>query len=211
MVSKEENILALFFNESSKHWHFENIVKASKVSRDKASKWLARFVKEGIIKKFKPDGKMPYYIGNFEHPSYRNRKRLYALNLLYKTGFLNHLMSLQKARTVILFGSFARADWYSDSDIDLFIYGEDDELEQGKYERRLHREIQVFTAKNKEDLKKFRHGLLTNIATGYFVKGKLDFAEVCVPSATESNITAHQQHVRTGKQLKSKSRCTLLR
>jgi len=178
LPSKEENVLKLFFNESSKHWHFEDIVKASKVSRDKANKWLAAFAKEGIIRKVKIKGKMPYYMGNFNHPAYQNRKRLYTLNFFYEVGFLNHLISLPKAKTVIIFGSFARADWYSDSDIDIFIYGEDDELEQGKYERKLHREIQVFTAKNNKELEKFRHGLLTNIATGYFVKGTLDFAEV---------------------------------
>ena len=37
----------------------------------------------------------------------------------------------------------------------LFIYGDDDALEQGTYERKLHREIQIFTAKTKSDLKTF--------------------------------------------------------
>lgn len=180
LPSKEERVLELFFNEGSKHWHFEEIIRASKVSRDKVNKWLVKFATEGIIEKVEVKGKMPYHVGNFAHPAYRNRKQLYALSLFYKTGFLNHLATLPNANTVIIFGSFARADWYSDSDIDLFVFGKDDELEQGKYERKLCRDIQVFTAKTKEDLKKFRHGLLTNIATGYFVKGSLDFAEVDV-------------------------------
>ena len=101
----------------------------------------------------------------------------YHPNQFYESGFLNHLQSL-KAKTVVIFGSFARADWHDESDIDLFIYGEDEDLEKGKYELKFHREIQVFTAKNKGDFKRFAPALLKNIAEGYIVKGNLDFAEV---------------------------------
>ena len=121
---------------------------------------------------------MPYYISNYEHPSYRNRKKLFTLQQFYKTGFLNHLLSLKKAKTVIIFGSMARSDWYKESDIDLFIYGDDDDFELGKYELKLHREIQLFTAKNKRDLKKMGPGLIGNIIEGHLVKGEINFFEV---------------------------------
>lgn len=177
LPSKEEKVLELFFN-SPEHWHFEKLLKQSKISRGRLNNWLTKFSKEGIIKRVKKKGKMPYYVGNSIHPAYRNRKKIYALNRFYKTGFLNHLQSLPRAKTVIIFGSFSRWDWHEESDIDLFIFGNDDELEQGKYELKLNREIQVFTAKTKTDFKKFRPGLLKDIATGYIVKGTLDFAEV---------------------------------
>ena len=50
-MSKEENILRLFFNESSKHWHFEEILRESRISRDKLNKWLKKFLHEKLIKK----------------------------------------------------------------------------------------------------------------------------------------------------------------
>ena len=171
-------MLELFFNEPTKHWHFENILKESSLSRDKANKWLKRFLGEKLIKKIKLKGKMPYYIGNHEHPSYRNKKKLYALTKFYESGFLNHLQSLKKAKTVILFGSMARSDWYSESDIDLFIYGDDDDLEIGKYELKLKREIQLFNAKNKNNLEKMGKGLIQNIIQGNLIKGNLDFLGV---------------------------------
>ena len=175
LPSKEDNVLELFFNESSKHWHFEEIVKKSKLSRDKVNKWLKKFLDEGIITKAEETGKLPYYLSNFSQPSYKNRKKLYALNLFKRKGLLNHLTALDKAQTVILFGSFARADWNTESDIDIFIYGKDDEFEQRKYERLLKREIQTFTCKDKKDLSKFREGVLKNILNGYIVKGNMDF------------------------------------
>jgi predicted nucleotidyltransferase len=179
LPSKEENVLELFFN-SPRHWHFEELLQESGLSRGRLNNWLHKFLTEGIIKRHKKKGKMPYYVGNFGHPAYTNRKRLYILTKFYKTGFLNHLQELPKAKTIILFGSMVRSDWYKDSDIDLFIYGSDEMLEQAKFERKLSREIQVFTAKNSCDLKKFKPALLTNIAQGYIVKGQLDFATVTV-------------------------------
>jgi len=174
MASKEEKILDLFLNESSKHWHFEHILKAAKVSRSNAVKWLAKFERQGIIRRIKPEGKMPYHIGNFDSPAYQTRKKVYALTKLQESGFLDHLTALPNTKTVILFGSLSRADWYTDSDIDLFIYGDDDQLDVATYETALKREIQVFTVKNEKELQEFNQGLLKNIMNGYRIKGRID-------------------------------------
>ena len=178
LPSKEEAVLSLFFNEPSKQWHFEEIVRVSKLSRGKVNKWLTKCVKERIIRHISPRGEMPYFQGWFESPAYRNRKRLYASSKLYESGFLNHLASLPKAKTIIIFGSFTRADWYSGSDIDVFIYGSDDGLNEISYRSVLHRNIQVFVATSTDDLKQMGPGLLRNIIEGIIVKGKLDFIRV---------------------------------
>ena len=51
MESKEMNIMELFFEDPTKEWHFEEIVKDSKVARSKADSWLKRFIKNGLIKR----------------------------------------------------------------------------------------------------------------------------------------------------------------
>lgn len=178
LPSKEDKVLELFFNESSKHWHFEEILKVSKVSRGKANKWLAKLVNEKIIKHIKPVGKMPYFLADFDSPAFRSKKRLFALSQLQKSGFLDHLLSLPKAKTIIIFGSFTRADWYSGSDIDLFIYGSDEGLKEMKYRSALHREIQVFVAPDQSELERMGPGLLRNILEGVLIKGKIDFVQV---------------------------------
>ena len=176
--SKENKILELFFNSSMKPWHFDEIVKKVKMSRSIVLKWLNKLQKEDVIRRIKEKGKMPYFISDFESPGYRNKKRLYALNKFYDAGFLNHLMSLKKAKTIVLFGSFARADWYNESDIDIFIYGDDEGFNPHVYQSRLQRNIQQFVAKNTKDLKKFTPGFIQNLTQGYIVKGKLDFLRV---------------------------------
>lgn len=178
MKSKEKDILELFFNNPTREWHFEEILGEAKIARSKADRWLKEFIKEGLIRRIKEKGKMPYYISNYESPVYKNRKRLFALNKLYNSGLLNHLGSLPGAKTVILFGSFARSDWYKESDIDVFIYGKPEGLKLASYELKLHRNIQLFVCHNQKELHKFGNGLIKNVIKGNLIKGDLDFVKV---------------------------------
>ena len=171
MKSKEEQVLEVFFN-SPKHWHFDELLEESDISRSQLVMWLKKLQKEGLIKRLKPKGKMPYYISNPDNPSFRNKKRLFGLEKLTKSGLLDHLHTLEGAKVVILFGSFSRSDWYGSSDIDIFIYGDDDKFKQGEYELKLNREIQVHNAKDRKDLKSIGK-MLPYIISGDFIKGSI--------------------------------------
>jgi predicted nucleotidyltransferase len=171
MQQKQDNVLEPFFN-TPKHWHFEDIKKHANISRPQLAQWLKILEKENLIKRIKPKGHMPYYIGNVGNPSFHNRKKLFAKQQLQQSGLLDHLASLEKAKVVILFGSFSRWDWYDDSDIDIFIYGDGDDFEHGKYESKIKREIQVHHAKNTKDLQRIDK-LLLRIVSGDFIKGSI--------------------------------------
>ncbi len=177
-MNKETNILELFFNEPSKQWHFEEILTVARISRPQAAYWLQKGIQEGLITRTKGRGKQPYYTANYHHPHYQIKKRLFALEMLEKTGFLSHLNSLPNAKTVILFGSISRWDWHTQSDIDIFIYGDPAGSEFYKYRIALHREIETFVCKDKEELKRFNPALLHNVAEGYLIKGSLDFMQM---------------------------------
>ncbi len=172
MKSKEEKVLEPFFN-IPKHWHFEGLRKAAAISKPQLSLWLKRYEKQGLIRKIKPKGKMPYYVPMQENPYYQAKKRLYAMKLLTDSGLLSHLANLKSARVVILFGSFSRWDWYKDSDIDIFIYGSDSDFEKRKYELKLQKEIQLHTARDGNDLKRIDK-IIPYIIAGDFVKGSIE-------------------------------------
>jgi len=169
MRSKEEDVLKLFYN-SGRHWHFEELLEKAGISRKQLLNWLNKFEEEGLIVKTKEEGKHPFYMHNFFDPGFQNRKRLYALELLTKSGLVDHLSGLKGAKAVILFGSFSRADWYEDSDIDIFIYGDDGLFDKGLYERKLMKNIQVFTAKGYKDIERLDK-MLPAIVSGDFLKG----------------------------------------
>jgi len=179
LPSKEEIMLKLFFNEPSKQWHFKDIVTKAKISKQQANKWLKRFEKEKLIIHKKPMEKMPYFQANFEHLNYKNKKKIYALNRMYDTGLLKRLQSLEKSKAVVIFGSFAKSDWHTGSDIDVFILGNPKDLRYGTLWQ--GREVQVHAFKTKKDLKKIKSGLMQNVINGYFVKGDVqDLVEVKV-------------------------------
>ncbi|MFA5797552.1 MAG: nucleotidyltransferase domain-containing protein [Candidatus Woesearchaeota archaeon] len=171
--SKENKLLEIFYNEPTRHWHFNEIVKTIIISQDRAAYWLKKFQKEELIKHMKEKGKMPYFIGNHESGTYRNKKKIYALEQLNKSGLLDYLQTIDG--TVIIFGSIARSDWYKESDIDLFIYGPEQEIDLHSYERALNREIQIFYAHDRNFFEKYGEELIKNIVSGYVVKGPLTF------------------------------------
>lgn len=178
MKSKENKIIELFFENPTKEWHFEEILKETKMARSKADNWLKKFIKAELIKKIKIKGKMPYYISSYDSPEYKNKKKIFAMNTLYESGLLSHLDSLKKAETIIIFGSFSRSDWHKDSDIDIFIYGDPEGLKIADYEIKLHKDIQLFICRDKEELKKIGPPLIKNIIKGNLIKGNLDFIKV---------------------------------
>lgn len=178
MRSKENKVMELFFENPTREWHFEEILKEAKIARSKADTWLKRFIKNRLVKRIKERGKMPYYISNYKSTEYKNKKKIFALNKLYESGLLNHFDSLQKAKTIILFGSFSRSDWHKNSDVDIFIYGDPEGLRIVDYELKLHRNIQLFICQNKKELAKLGNGLIRNIIKGNLIKGNLDFVEV---------------------------------
>lgn len=178
--SKEENILKLILENSPlKEWHFEEIAREAKVTKAVANKWLKRYTEEGLIKKTKEKGRFPFFTAGSNNATYNSRKRVYALEQMHKSGLIPRLLSLKNAKTIILFGSMIRGDWYKDSDIDIFIYGNADGLNKHACEHKLRRNIELHTFENKKELREVRTGLIKNIANGYVLKGQIqDIAEV---------------------------------
>ena len=178
--SKENKILELIFENSPlKKWHFEEIAREAKVTRAVANKWLKRYCNEGLLKRIKEKGKFPYFTAGSNNLAYQSKKKIYALEQLYQSGLIYHLSMLQKAKTIIIFGSFAKGDWYKDSDIDLFIYGIPEGMEKHKYELKLKRHIEMHIFERKEDINEVKTGLIMNVINGYLIKGKVqDFAKV---------------------------------
>ncbi len=179
--TKMQDVKSLFFNESIKRWHFEEIIKDTGLSRERVSFFLKCLVKKKLIIRVKPKGKMPYYISNRDLPKFRSEKRMYGLKILEEAGLFSHISSLEGVKSGILFGSFSRGDWNKSSDIDLFVYGEIKEFEKGQMETKLGREIQIFSFKDTKKMKKeLDPKLMPNIIKGFNIKGNLEPFEVTV-------------------------------
>ncbi len=178
--SKEKNVLTLILENSPlKEWHFKEIVREAKITKHVANKWLKKYVSEGLLKHTKEKGKFPHFkVGN-NNPIYYSLKRVYALEELHKSGLIPKLLSLKTAKTVIFFGSFIKGDWYKNSDIDIFVFGEIQNFDKNIYEVKLQKRIELQIFQNKEEIEEVKTGLIKNIINGYVLKGKIqDIAEV---------------------------------
>ena len=174
-----EVINRLFFEEPLRRWHFEAIVKASGISRERVNHFLKKLIAEKFAVKVKPRNKSPYYLANTESIKFRIEKRLYGLQLLEENGLFEYLNSLESIKTAIIFGSFARGDWGKSSDVDLFIYGDVKNFDKWKFESRLKREIQLFSYSSPFEIKsELDKKVIHNIVTGFNIKGNLGPFEV---------------------------------
>jgi len=110
---------------------------------------------------------------------YYSRKRLYAMEKIYKSGLIQKLLSLESIKTAIIFGSAIKGDWYKDSDIDIFIYGNTHNFDKSSYELKLRRGIELHIFGNMREVREVKTGLIKNVVNGYVIKGQIqDFAEV---------------------------------
>ncbi|MFA5141789.1 MAG: nucleotidyltransferase domain-containing protein [Candidatus Woesearchaeota archaeon] len=174
-----EPLKQLFFSQSMRRWHFEDIVNESKLSRERVNHYLKGLLAEKIIVRLKPKGRMPYYEANRDSSKFRFEKRLYGLKILEESGLFEHINSLKEVKTAILFGSFARGDWNVSSDVDIFIYGDSKHFDKGKLESKIKKEIQVFSYDNAKSLKKeLDKSLIPNIVQGFNIKGTFEPFEV---------------------------------
>ncbi len=172
-------IKELFFNDTLRRWHFEAILRESGLSRERVYHFLKELLKEKLILRIKKKGKMPYYLANRDSAKFRSEKRMYGLTMLEQSGLFENLNSCKSIKTAILFGSFARGDWSRSSDVDIFIYGDDAEFEKGRYESKLHRDIQLFVYQNTKILKKeLDSKVIPNIAKGFFITENVEPFEI---------------------------------
>jgi predicted nucleotidyltransferase len=178
--SKEDDVLKLILENSPlREWHFEEIVREAKVTRLVANKWLKKYVKEGILTRVKKKGKFPFLTVGSNNSAYYSLKRVYALDKLHSSGLIPALMSSDDAKTIILFGSIVKGDWYKDSDIDIFVLGKIPDFDKNLYEHKLHKSIELHIFQNKKEVQEVKTGLINNVINGYVVKGRIqDIAEV---------------------------------
>ena len=178
--SKEDNVLRLILENSPlREWHFEEIVREARVTKAVANKWLKKYIKGKLLTRIKEMGRFPYLTAGSNNPVYYSLKRVYALEQLHRCGLIPKLLSLKDAKAVILFGSMVRGDWYKDSDVDIFVFGDFTDFDKKLYEFKLNRNIELHVFRSRKEIKEVKTGLMDNIINGYVIKGRIqDIADV---------------------------------
>jgi predicted nucleotidyltransferase len=161
------NNLVPFFEDCYRRINVREYAKIANISPPTASKLLAYYHKEGILKKERYRNYIFFY-ANKDDEIFIDFSRIYwKIKLNEITEFANKKLFNP---CIVLFGSLAKAEVKKDSDIDLAVFASK-EISFKIFESKLKRKIQVFLFKSLGDIKSKE--LANNILNGCILGGRL--------------------------------------
>jgi predicted nucleotidyltransferase len=163
----QDKVLQLFLENPSEGFQVRGIAKILDIPKSSVGYQIKALVKKGMILR-KTTGIFPFYIANAESEMYRFCKRQEAIAGILASGLLDFLEKETNPRCIILFGSFAKAEYDADSDIDIFIQAGEKRLDLLKFEKKLKHPINAIFS---QDLNKLSAELFNNIINGVKLRG----------------------------------------
>ena len=105
--------------------------------------------------------------------SFLIEKKMFNFKDLFFSGLVSYLIKELNNPVIVLFGSYSRGEDVEDSDIDLYIEADKNDLKMLKrFEKKLHRKIQLFFYKDIQDVE--NKELANNILNGMKVNGSVE-------------------------------------
>jgi predicted nucleotidyltransferase len=163
----QEKILNLFFENPTKDFQIRGIAKELNIPKTTVSYHINNLLDKELVIKHKKNV-FPSFRANETNDMYRFYKRQEFLKKLIQDGLLDYLEKECNPRCIVLFGSFAKAEYDEHSDIDLFVQAKESKYNLKKFEKLLHHKINLFFEPNLENLSK---ELLNNIFNGVKLRG----------------------------------------
>jgi len=152
IVSKSEMILfrpryiralELFFQNPSKSFHVNGIIKKTAISSGLAVDSLKELENLGILSSKKIANSLHYRLQN-ENQAVKELKRFYFLNNSKLKKMISELLKIPQITKVIVYGSMAKGEYDENSDIDICVVGVDIlDIDIAIYEKSLKRRVQL--------------------------------------------------------------------
>ena len=166
--------LEVFFLGPSKEHYLMDISREARLAHTSVKENIRKLVGLGLLSQRierKGKRKFPLYRANNENKSYRSHKKLYNLESLLESGVVEFIEESLAPKSMVLFGSYARGEDTEESDIDLFVECEGEELDLGRFEKKLHRKLELHFNKN---FTSYPKELKNNIINGMVIFGYLE-------------------------------------
>lgn len=139
-----EKILRLFFSDVEKKYYLRELERILDLPVGNIRRELLRLEKSGLFKKDKR-GNLIYYSVNKLSPIYKEVKSIISKTIGVEGLMKNDLKRIKDIKIAFIFGSYAKQEEDSFSDIDLMIIGNPDEdaliVKVSKIEKKVNREI----------------------------------------------------------------------
>jgi predicted nucleotidyltransferase len=162
----------VFFEDSYKEYHIRHLARLTKLNPNTIIN-LIKKIKYLDINKDKTTNRVTIKPIT-QDPKFLLKKKFYNIRKISDSGLISFLNDELSLPTIILFGSYAKAENHPESDIDIFIISDEKKkINLYKFENKLKTEIQVFHH-TKKDFKKIKQNnteLINNVINGYVLSG----------------------------------------
>jgi len=120
----QQAVLGLLFSNPDSAYHFRGIVRQTGIGQGTVQRELKRLTEAGILTRDLRD-KQPVYRANKECPIYADLRSIVVKTMGVTRALRDALSPLaEKIRVALVFGSFARVEENSKSDVDLLVIGD---------------------------------------------------------------------------------------
>jgi|SRR3989338_6050314 len=164
-----EKIRDFIFKKPENWMHVRQMARELKISPETTRKMLVRLKKHGIVESRK-EGNMTQFRASLENEKYKREKMLHNLRAAYDSGIVDFLYGLYRPGAIVLFGSYARGEDISSSDIDIGVITSSRKRPDLRiFERKLSRRIELSLFARKDVSSEF----FANIINGVVLKGMI--------------------------------------
>jgi predicted nucleotidyltransferase len=161
-----------FFNDPLKKFGLKEISLISGIAHTSVKKELERLIKHGLVKKrieIKGKRKFPLYYASINE-NFLSLKKIFNEYEIRYSGLIEYLDLNLMPNSIILFGSFSKGEDTAESDVDIFVESEIKEIDLSKFEKKLHRKINLIF---KEDINSLKQELLNSVVNGVILYGDI--------------------------------------
>jgi predicted nucleotidyltransferase len=173
--SSTQLVADVFYQSPTKPHYLMDISRQTKIAHTSVKKNLRQLVKQGMITQYKEKRGsriFPFYNANLDSRLFKAHKLAYNLITLHESGLIEYLNDTFAPRSVVLFGSYSRAEDVEDSDIDLFVQCRQANMELRRFEKKLGRKIELhFYEKFSTLSEEFRNNVINGITLAGFLEG----------------------------------------
>ncbi|MBM3303992.1 MAG: nucleotidyltransferase domain-containing protein [Candidatus Aenigmarchaeota archaeon] len=173
---KGDTVLELFLEKPEGSYHVREAARLLSISPRTAKKYLAGLTKDGLLLREKA-GIYEKYRANRQSQEFKDRKVFHTIRRLRECGIIEFLETKLNYPAIVLYGSAARGEDDSRSDIDLFVVTKTKagDIDVGAFAKKLGHNLHVITM-SEDDLRSGKNKeLINNALNGIVVSG---FVEV---------------------------------
>jgi predicted nucleotidyltransferase len=177
-MNNKQKVLKFLFKEPNKEFHIRLLSRLTKLNPNTIINISKKLEKQNLIQKFKDkDRNLMIIKANNRNINYKIQKKAYNIQKIYDSGLIEYINEMLSYPTILLFGSYAKAENHPKSDIDLFVICvEKKELKLEKFTKKLESEIQIIQHTKREfnKLKKTNKELINNVINGVKLEGYVE-------------------------------------